>query len=317
MKFIKPKFWDEKKLSLFSIVLLPISIIIKIIVFLKAHLIEKKYFDIPIICVGNIYLGGTGKTPLSIEISKILKKNKKKPAIIRKFHSDQIDEIDLIKNTSKNLIVEKSRAHSLNEASLKGFDTMILDDGLQDTSIKTDLNIVCFNGAIGDGNGLTIPSGPLRENLSRLVNCEMVAININNKDKKNIKFEKKIKKINKNLDIFYTKYFFHNPSIKKFKNKKIFAFAGIGNPNRFFNLLKSYNLKIQKEKPFPDHYKYSIKELKKMINYAKKNKLELITTEKDFLRIKKFGLKTIKFIPTVFKIEDEKKFIKNLKIYIQ
>tara|TARA_B100000686_G_C16702131_1_gene924085 strand:- start:504 stop:1454 length:951 start_codon:yes stop_codon:yes gene_type:complete len=316
MRFLKPKFWDEKKLSLFSIILLPISIIIQIVIFLKENFIERRYFDVPIICIGNIYLGGTGKTPLSIEISKILKKNKKKPAVIKKFHSNQKDEMNLIKNKSKSLIVNKNRISALNDAQLKGFDTMILDDGLQDSSIKADLNIVCFNGNTVDGNGLTIPSGPLRENLKRLINCEIVAININNKDKKNLGFEKKIRKINNSLDIFYTKYFFHRPSIKKIKNKKIFAFAGIGNPERFFNLLKSYNLKIQKEKYFPDHYEYSINELKEMIEYSKKNKLELITTEKDFYRIKKFGLKKINFIPTDFKIEDEKRFVKILKRYI-
>jgi len=94
MKFLKPKFWDKNHLSFFSILLFPISILIKVVNFFK-NIFNKKYvFNIPVICVGNIYLGGTGKTPICIELFNILKNLNKNPAFIRKKYSSYKDEID-------------------------------------------------------------------------------------------------------------------------------------------------------------------------------------------------------------------------------
>jgi len=97
MKFFKPKFWDKKSISFPSIILFPIGVIIKLISFLNKHITKTHKFSIPIICVGNIYLGGTGKTPLCIEIFTILKKLNKNPAFIRKKYDSFQDEVDLQK----------------------------------------------------------------------------------------------------------------------------------------------------------------------------------------------------------------------------
>ena len=96
MKIFKPKFWNSK-LNFFSITLLPLSFLFKIAIFFKKIIIEEKKFKIPIICIGNIYLGGTGKTPLSIFLGNELIKRKKEPVIVRKFYPDHKDEHDLIK----------------------------------------------------------------------------------------------------------------------------------------------------------------------------------------------------------------------------
>ena len=85
IRLIKPRFWDKKNISFISILLIPITIIILLIIFLKKRLIKTNFFKIPIICVGNIYLGGTGKTPLSILIAKELFKLGQKPALLRKY----------------------------------------------------------------------------------------------------------------------------------------------------------------------------------------------------------------------------------------
>ena len=252
MKFLKPKFWENKN-NIFVILLMPFSLVSKMISFLNRKITTKNRFDIPIICVGNIYLGGTGKTPLSILIENELKKRKKKPVIIKKYYHDQSDEYELIKNLNNNLIVSKNRKYGVEEAISKKFDIVILDDGFQDSSLKKDVNIICFNNKQKIGNGLVIPAGPLRESLGSLERVEIVVIN----GRKDEKFEAKILSISNNLKIFYSKYVPSN--INEFKEKKLAAFAGIGNPSNFFDLLKENNLNVEKTFSFPDHYNFKKK----------------------------------------------------------
>ena len=96
MKFKKPKFWNN--INFLSICLLPLSLITIIFNNLKTYIITGFRFDIPIICVGNIFIGGTGKTPLSIYIYNLLKKKRYRPAIVRKYYNSHIDEINLTKS---------------------------------------------------------------------------------------------------------------------------------------------------------------------------------------------------------------------------
>ena len=170
MMLLKPKFWDYNKVSLFAILLFPIT------VYLKKILTKKNEFSLPVICIGNIYLGGTGKTPLSIELFSILKTLKKKPAFIRKKYSSFQDEINLLKKIGP-VYENKKRSKAINEAIKNNFNVVILDDGFQDFSVKKNLSIVCFNEKQWIGNGLTIPSGPLRENMQSLNRANYVFIN--------------------------------------------------------------------------------------------------------------------------------------------
>ena len=98
----------------------------------KKTLIKKYFFNIPLICVGNIYVGGTGKTPTSIEIFKILKKLKKNPVILKKKYLNHFDEEILIKKKTGNLITNKSRKSGVKYAEKLGFKSVVLDDGFQD-----------------------------------------------------------------------------------------------------------------------------------------------------------------------------------------
>ena len=159
MKFFKPKFWDKKKLNFFSIILLPISFFLQILIFLKNKVTITSKFQIPIICIGNLYLGGTGKTPLSIELSSILTKIGKKPVILKKNYENQHDEIQLLKHRFSDLIINKNRSQGIKNALSKNYNVVVLDDGLQDKSIFKNLNIVCFSLPQSYGNGLTIPAG--------------------------------------------------------------------------------------------------------------------------------------------------------------
>ena len=301
MYFNKPKFWDNKNLSIFAIILLPFAQIIRVINFLKS-LKTPNRFRVPVICVGNIYLGGTGKTPLSVEIFEITKSLGKKPAFVKKFYPFVQDEIEILK-TKGEVFLEKNRTKSIKLLEQKGKDIAILDDGYQDLSIFKNLSIVCFNESEGVGNKQIIPAGPLRESLNSLSRADIVFI----KGKKNNNFEKELKTFNQNIDIFYFNYEILNKEI--IKDKKIIAFAGIGSNNNFFNLLTENNLNIFMTKSFPDHHLYKEKELDDLIKLAKENEALLLTTEKDYNRIKNKYYNNIKSVVTKINIVDKNKFV--------
>ncbi len=236
MKLKKPKFWDHKKPSFFSYLLLPFSIILGLITKIKS---KPKFSNskIKTICVGNIYIGGTGKTSLSIKIKEILDKKNIKACFIKKFYPNQTDEQKLL---SKNgvLFNNLKRITALDEAIAEGFEVAIFDDGLQDSSIKYDLEIVCFNNLNWIGNGLTLPSGPLRENINNLKSYENVFLNGN--EESLIAIKEQIKRINPNININSGKYIPLN--IGEFdKDQNYLVFSGIGNHKTFVEMLKIIN----------------------------------------------------------------------------
>ena len=222
-----------------------------------------------------------------------------------KYHSFN-DEAELQKSIG-SFYQNKKRIEAIKEATENKADIVILDDGFQDFSIYKNLSIVCFNERQWVGNGLLIPSGPLRENISALKRAHCVVIN----GKKNINIEEKIYSQNKKIKIFYTKYIPLN--INEFKNKKVLAFAGIANPNNFFKLLKDNGINLLEEIKFPDHYNYSEKELNDLVNKAKEKKSTLLTTEKDYFRINQEYKKNINFLRIKVEIENKNDFIEEIK----
>ena len=306
MNLLKPKFWDKNQISFFSVLLFPISLFIKVLSFFKRSFTKTHEFSIPIICVGNIYLGGTGKTPLCIEIFSILKNLNMNPVFIRKKYDSFQDEADLQKQVGP-VYQNKKRTDAVKEALQDKADVAILDDGFQDFSINKNLSIVCFNEKIWIGNGLVIPSGPLREDLTALKRAGCVVIN----GKKNADIENEIFRKNKEAKIFYIQY--KPKNINEFKNNKIIAFAGIGNPENFFDLLKDNKLNIVETIKFPDHYQYSEKDLENLLSKIKENNTILLTTEKDYFRIFENYRKNIKFLKINIEIENKSKFIEEIK----
>lgn len=307
MKFKTPKFWHKKYLNLFSLLLLPLSFLIQVFSKIRSKVIPTKKFNSKVICVGNLYLGGTGKTPLTIKLFEILKYMEKNPAIIKKFYHNQNDEIGLIKDKVGKVFTATSRQKAIMMAENSNFDTMILDDGSQDYSIYKDLNIACFNSKQLIGNEHTIPSGPLRENFNSIKNFKIAVIN----GDKNQKFENKIKEFAPNIDIFYSEYYSVDAS--KYLNKSLLAFAGIGNPNNFFELMEKNKLNIKIKLAYPDHYNFSQNDMNNLFQTAKKENLDLITTEKDYYRLKKIGFNNINFFAIKLKIHNEQHFIKKIK----
>jgi tetraacyldisaccharide 4'-kinase len=303
MKLIKPKFWLKK--NIISYFLYPLSIITYSINLYKKQS-SKTQFDIKTICVGNLNVGGTGKTSLAVEIYKILNK-KFKTVFIKKNYEDQQDEINLLKKKGK-IISKKNRLNSLSIAQKKKFQIALLDDGLQQKNINYNLKIACFNSNEGFGNGYLLPAGPLRESTNELKQYHIAFLN---GEKKNHKLYKQLKLINKNLKIYEGKY--EPINLKKFnRNKEYLMFSGIGNPHEFENTLLKYKFKIKHKIIYPDHYEISPYEIKNLKEIAKKEGFTIITTEKDYLRLKiseKKGIKFLKVNLKINKINKLKKFL--------
>ena len=258
--------------------------------------------------MGNFYVGGTGKTSLSIEIDKILRKKNVKSCFIKKDYKNQIDEKKLLRQNGK-LFSSSKRLTALNKAINENYEVAIFDDGLQDQSINYDLKIVCFNTINWIGNGMTIPSGPLRESFNNLKDYEHVFLNGNLENMKKIKDQ--IMKINPKINIYLGKY--EPINLSEFnKSEKYFVFSGIGNHKTFVSMLKNYGLNIIKDLEFPDHYKYSKKDIDKICFLAKELNSKIITTEKDFLRIDYKIEQEIKFIRSELKILNKEKFLSYL-----
>ena len=307
MKLKKPKFWDYKKPSFFAYLLLPFSIIIGLIAKINS---KPKYPNskIKTICVGNIYIGGTGKTSLTIKIKEILDKNNIKACFIKKFYLNQTDEQKLL---SKNgtLFSNLKRITALDEAISEGFEVAIFDDGLQDSSIRYDMEIVCFNNLNWIGNGLTLPSGPLRENINNLKSYENVFLNGN--EESLIAIKNQIKNINTNININSGKYTLLN--IGEFdKDQNYLVFSGIGNHKTFVEMLKNNKLKIVSDLEYPDHYQYSKRDFDEIIINAKKFNAHIITTEKDYLRLENFNRNEILYVKSSLDISDEKNLTNKL-----
>lgn len=303
----KPSFWD-KQISILSYLLLPFTIFVRVNNFLNSK--KKKYLSkkLKTICVGNIYVGGTGKTPTTIKLYDLIKKIKN-ASTAKKYYLNQQDEEILLKRKTK-FLTASSRKSILKLAEKKNIEVLIFDDGLQDNQIDYNFKFVCFDGELGIGNGLLLPAGPLRETINSLKKYDVVFIKKGNNLNNLIKL---IEKHNKRIKIFITDY-----KVSKFskfnRSKKYLIYSGIGNPHSFAKILKQNKVKIVDKIIFPDHHSYSNQDFNFILNKAKQNNAEIITTEKDYVKVPKELQKKIKFLKVNLIIHNEKKLIKFLKL---
>jgi len=305
MNFKKPIFWDLKKPNIFSYLLLPLTIPVIIYNFFLSTQKKYKFSNIKTICIGNIYLGGTGKTPLTIKLFNIIRKMGFDVVTAKKLYSNQIDEQNLLKAKTKT-IVTKRRVDAINQAINNSNQVIVFDDGLQEKKIDYDLKIVCFKKKIWIGNGQLIPSGPLREKIKNLKNYDIVFLNGKNDNVENIK--KIIFKLNPKIEIFESNYEIQNLNELDI-NSNYLIFSGIGDPLSFKEILLENNINVVKEIIFPDHHKYEKKDIKKLIQESKKLNAKILTTEKDFTKLSYDDVREINFLKIELKIIEEEKFI--------
>ena len=300
----KPFFWNKKN-NFFSFILLPFALVYLLVIKINKALVSSISFkNIKIICVGNIYLGGTGKTPLVKKIYDEIKKDKK-CCVLKKYNKNQMDEINFL-NYYTDLLIPKSRLEGLKIAINKGYEFVILDDGMQDHSFKKNISILCIKSKDGFGNEYILPAGPLRERLDSIKNYNLALINGNVRED----LEGLIKKYNPNIKIFYSKYTVSNQL--KNSNKNYFAFSGIGDNESFFETLIENGIKVYQTKEFKDHHNFSDDDILNLINLSEKKNLCLITTEKNYFNINKKYQNKVECAKIDLEIKELNKFINEI-----
>lgn len=287
-------FW--KKSTLINFVLLPISYLYYFSFKLSKLFRKAKHVNSKVICIGNITVGGAGKTPIAIAVAECMKKFGYKVAFISRGYGGSLSvvgavvKVDPDKHSHKEVGDEpmllasiaptyicKDRYLAAKKAEHNGAEVIIMDDGLQNNSLYKDLSILVIDKNYGLGNELILPAGPLRESLaSGLKKVDMICISYANLSTKPLV-------IKATCPIFDSDIKVNN--IKSFKGKRYIALVGIGLPEKFFNTLELLKIKIIKKFIFPDHYRYNTKDLAIPIAVAEREKCKIITTEKDLIRM--------------------------------
>ncbi|MCM8757533.1 MAG: tetraacyldisaccharide 4'-kinase, partial [Candidatus Omnitrophica bacterium] len=304
------------------------GLILRIIRNLK---LKRAYrFNCKIIGVGNITLGGTGKTLLVEYISKFLKEKGRSTAIIRRGYAkgqNLKDEADMLKAILKDtpIIVNKDRIEAIKEVLTQyAPDTVILDDSFQQWQIEKDLEIVTVDATNPFGNGYLLPRGILREPLDGLKRADLVVLTKTNLNPDTLDLKVFIERINPKASVFEASYsvlgFYKlkennliSPSY--LSNKRVILFSGIADPFSFKNMILNLGIEVVKEISFPDHHLYKEKDIEEIKKASQEKTTNIfITTEKDAVKLKDFEFEDLEvFILKVeIKIRDEELFHKRL-----
>ena len=311
MNLHKPKFWDFKKPSFLAYLLFPLTLFVKANIFFSKLYTKKKFKKIKSICIGNIYLGGTGKTPTTLKLFQLLKNLNYNVVNAKKHYIRQKDEYDLLKSKS-NVISLRNRDEIVKHAIEKNYDLVIFDDGLQEKKIDYDLKFVCFDSKNWIGNGLLIPSGPLREEINSLKKYDGVFLKVTNTNIDLNKIKLIIKNINSKIEVFESYVKIKNIERLNLSDRYL-IFSGIGNSSSFRETLENNNFNIIEEKIFVDHYEYNNQDIQKILEIAKNKDLKILTTEKDFIKIPDNLKSEINFIEIDLEIPKKDKLIKFIK----
>ncbi len=284
-----PQFWNKQ--GYLSKLLFPLGCLYAGITALRLKIHQPTKVNAPVICIGNLTAGGSGKTPTAISIAGILQQAGLNPGFITRGYGGKLQNImvnpsihsaadvgdePLLLAQVAPVAVNHKRDQAARLAISKGVDIIIMDDGFQNPSLYKDKSFLVIDGAAGLGNFYPIPAGPLREFFSSGIK-RADALIILGEDVHHIadltpwlpSFKGKVTPKTQNL---------------KF-TKKVLAFAGIGRPDKFFNTLKDCGADIIKTRSFPDHHFYTEDELKSLINEAQKYDADIFTTSKDMVKI--------------------------------
>jgi len=290
-----PKFWYKKKDTYLSNSLYPFSLLFRFGTKIRNLISIKQQSPLPVICIGNIVVGGAGKTPVSLKIGKLLTKAGYRPHFISKGYAGLIKKSTLVQSwhsaTSvgdESILLSEvaptwigtNRINSSKLAKKKGADCLIMDDGFQNPTIQKDFSIIVINAAQEFGNKRVMPSGPLRESINRglsRTNLIVVVGEVSNELKKTIP---------ENIPIIEARFEIKKEN-KNFKGQNITAFAGIAYPEKFFMSLEEQGGKIVRQITYPDHYIYTENDLLTLAETANKTKSILVSTQKDNVRIPK------------------------------
>ena len=318
-----PDFWEKN--NILSYLLYPISKIYGAFIDYYNRLIQPWKPTVPVICIGNVVVGGAGKTPIAIDIGGRLKdlgfavhfltrgyggRLKGPTQVELNCHSSyEVGDEPLLLARIAPTWVARNRVSGAKAAIKAGAEVLVMDDGFQNLYIEKDLSFLVIDGEYKFGNGRLIPSGPMREPLCRALSRTDVAVIMGGK--KTGELENSINKPVLRSQVV------PGSEISQFLNCRIAAFSGIGRPKKFFEMLKSYGLKLVFTREFPDHHQYTKKEIKKLKQKAIDSNAVLVSTEKDVIRLPKSYQEGILPIKIMVDWEDKLKVENLLKTTLE
>lgn len=257
-----------------------------------------QHAGVPVICIGNFTLGGSGKTPTAIAVAEILKASGRKPVLLSRGYGGNLEgpvPVDLHKHTAAQVgdealllaqaaptIVSRDRVAGAKAAQAQGADIIVMDDGLQNPSLVKDLTIAVVDARRGIGNGCVFPAGPLRAPLAaQLPHCQAILF-VGEADPTDALFAATRQRA---LPVFHGELAPDSDALNALADRKLLAFAGIGNPEKFFATLTQAGMPPAVAKAFPDHHPYTSEEAGDLVMQAEHAGLRLVTTAKDHARI--------------------------------
>lgn len=296
MPIKSPEFW-QKPDTFLSRLLSPFAKLYALGTKARMKSVKPYHSKVPVICIGNLVMGGVGKTPLAISVAEFFKMNGKRPVFLTRGYGGGLSDIlvDLDKHTAQDTgdeamllarvaptVVDYNRARGAKTAEKVGADVIIMDDGFQNPKLYKDLSFAVFDGRYGFGNAKVFPAGPLREPLEHGLKRADAFI-IVGQDKTGVR--ERIEELCPALPFIAVHIEQPLEKIQQLAGMKVFAFAGIGFPDKFFDMLKDYGCDVVGTRAFSDHYPYTDADLIRLLDEAEEADAVLVTTAKDGVRV--------------------------------
>lgn len=310
-----PKFW-YKKSGVLSLALSPLSVAYQAVSQRKINKTSRYTSKIPVLCIGNLTAGGSGKTPVVGALAQLFKQQGKKPHILSRGYGGKIrgtTKVNTDIHTAKEVgdepfmhaknntcWVSPNRVQAAKMIENGGnADLIIMDDGFQNPDLKKNVSIVVVDGNVAFGNEHIIPAGPLREPIDEGIK-RADALIIMGDDRHYL-----TERFSYLMPVFQG-YLTPDTNTKIWSGKKIVGFTGIGRPEKFRQTLLSIGADIKDFIPFADHHFFSLSDINKLVRLSEKHDAQLVTTEKDWGRLPASHHSTITPIPVNVKWKDEK-----------
>lgn len=293
----EPAFWHRPP-SWTSLLLMPLATLYGVV---AAWRLTRKGFDagVPVICVGNYHVGGAGKSPTVLALTRLLRDLGETPVVLsrgyggrqrgpilvdpeRHIAGDVGDEPLMLAQTVP-VVVARDRINGVALARSQGASVILMDDGFQNPAIAKDASLIVIDGDRGLGNGYVFPAGPLRAPLPpQLARTDALIVVGNGTAAQAVAAV--VVALGKPVISAHLKA--NDVSVASLRGKRVLAFAGIGDPIRFFRTLRASGIDVVRERSFADHHPFSQTEIETLVNEAKRDALRLVTTEKDLARLR-------------------------------
>jgi len=281
---------------------------------------------IPVLCVGNYHVGGAGKTPTVLALAKLLRDLGETPVVLSRGYGGKLAgpvRVDPVRHAASDVgdeplmlagalpvVVSRKRADGVPLARAQGASVILMDDGFQSPAVVKDASLIVIDSARGLGNGQVFPAGPLRAPLwPQLARTDALIVVGNGAAADAVAAEiaaqdKPVLRAHLKPDVAV---------VAQLRGPRVLAFAGIGDPTRFFNTLRASGIELAAQRAFADHHPYSQAEIESLIADAKRDGLTLVTTEKDLARLGDRSQQIVPF-PVTLEFDDPallRKFVAN------